>query len=123
MQELKENQLGRHRQALSAALDWRGGALRPLARTWAPLLLAGAALWRAWPGVPEPGEAAWLVTLPGRATPMVFLWGNQEVIVFLTECCRRHSDPFRTKNKRRTGLEKLSIENSVGFVLMLKMKK
>lgn len=36
MQELKENQLGRHRQALSAALDWEGGTLRPLARTWAP---------------------------------------------------------------------------------------
>lgn len=60
-----------------------------------------------------PEEAAWLVALPGRATPMVFQWGNQEVTIFLTECSLHHSDPFRKKNKRRTGLEKLSIEKLV----------
>ena len=69
--------------------------------------------WRAWPGALEPGGGSLAGHLAWSGHSHGVPVGSQEVTFFLTECRLRRSDPFRKKNKRRTGLEMLSIEKFV----------
>lgn len=131
MQELTGNQLGRHRQALSAASPsvpgggW--GALRPPALMQAPLLAAGAGCMqhrgKCGPSAGAQEEEAWAGHLAWWGHSHGVHVGDQEEMVFLTEfslCC---SNSFRRKNKKTLGLEKLSVANSDGFVPASKTKK